>query len=81
MRISAVADDTALAAIQRLAAEAQTSNSRAHVLADRFAGWLFYIANAAAAITFVAWSLTGNVNQKVTNTVTCWRSPAPTPSP
>ena len=48
VRVTAVGDDTALAGIQRLVAEAQTSNSRAQVLADRFAAWLFYIATASA---------------------------------
>ena len=56
VRVTAVGDDTALAGIQRLVAEAQASNSRAQVLADRFAAWLFYIATAAAVVTFVAWS-------------------------
>ena len=70
VRVTAVGDDTALAGIQRLVAEAQASNSRAQVLADRFAKWLFYIATAAAIITFVAWSLTGNTKQAVTSTVT-----------
>ena len=70
VRVTAVGDDTALAGIQRLVAEAQMSNSRAQVLADRFAKWLFYIATAAAAITFVAWALTGDMNQAVTSTVT-----------
>src|SRR6187399_1335177 len=56
VRVSAVGDNTALAGIQRLVADAQASNSRAQVLADRFAGWLFYIATAAAVITFIAWS-------------------------
>ena len=70
VRISAVGDDTALAGIQRLVAEAQASNSRAQVLADRFAKWLFYIATAAAVMTFVAWSIAGNAKQAVTSTVT-----------
>ena len=70
VRISAVGDDTALAGIQRLVAEAQASSSRAQVLADRFAKWLFYIATAAAAITFVVWSIAGNPSQAVTSTVT-----------
>jgi Cu2+-exporting ATPase len=70
VRVTAVGDDTALAGIQRLVAEAQASNSRAQVLADRFAKWLFYIATAAAIITFVAWSLTGDSNQAVTSAVT-----------
>ncbi|HVE19031.1 MAG TPA: copper-translocating P-type ATPase, partial [Ilumatobacteraceae bacterium] len=70
VRVTAVGDDTALAGIQRLVAEAQASNSRAQDLADRFAKWLFYIATAAAIITFVAWSLTGNASQAVTSAVT-----------
>jgi Cu2+-exporting ATPase len=68
--VSAVGDNTALAGIQRLVAEAQASNSRAQVLADRFAKWLFYIATAAAVITFVAWSLAGDADQAITSSVT-----------
>ncbi|MBI4932750.1 MAG: copper-translocating P-type ATPase [Actinobacteria bacterium] len=70
VRISAVGDNTALAGIQRLVAEAQASNSRAQVLADRFAKWLFYIATAAAVITFIAWSIAGDADQAITSTVT-----------
>ena len=50
---TAVGDDTALAGIQRLVADAQASDSRAQALADRFAALLFYVAVAAAIITFV----------------------------
>lgn len=70
VRVSAVGDNTALAGIQRLVAEAQASNSRAQVLADRFAKWLFYIATAASAITFVAWSIAGDADQAVSSAVT-----------
>jgi Cu2+-exporting ATPase len=70
IRISAVGDNTALAGIQRLVAEAQASNSRAQVLADRFAKWLFYIATGAAVITFIAWSIAGDTDQAITSTVT-----------
>ena len=70
VRVTAVGDDTALAGIQRLVAEAQQSNSRAQVLADRFAGWLFYVATGSAIVTFVAWTLAGNSRQAVTSTVT-----------
>ena len=44
VRVDAVGDDTALAGIQRLVAEAQASRSRAQVLADRAAALLFYVA-------------------------------------
>ena len=47
MRVDAVGDDTALAGIQRLVAEAQSSQSRAQALADRFAALLFYVATGA----------------------------------
>src|SRR4029078_713142 len=70
VRVTAVGENTALAGIQRLVAEAQASNSRAQVLADRFAGWLFYIATAAAAITLVVWSMAGDAERAVTSTVT-----------
>ncbi|MFC0626340.1 heavy metal translocating P-type ATPase [Kribbella deserti] len=70
IRIAAVGEDTALAGIQRLVAEAQQSSGRAQVLADRFAAMLFYIATAAALITFIAWWAFGNLNESVVRTVT-----------
>jgi Cu2+-exporting ATPase len=70
VRVEAIGDDTALAGIQRLVAQAQQSSSRAQVLADRFAAWLFYIATAAALITFIAWWLAGNLAESVVRAVT-----------
>src|SRR5918994_2801548 len=70
VRIAAVGEDTALAGIQRLVAEAQASSSRAQVLADRFAALLFYIATAAGLITFLAWWGLGQVDNAVVRTVT-----------
>jgi Cu2+-exporting ATPase len=70
VRIDAVGEDTALAGIQRLVAEAQASSSRAQVLADRFAALLFYIATAAGLVTFVAWWGLGQVDNAVVRTVT-----------
>jgi Cu2+-exporting ATPase len=69
VRISAVGDDTALAGIQRLVAQAQESRSRAQVLADRAAALLFYVAVAAAVITVVAWLVVGQPDQAVVRTV------------
>ncbi|WP_349292049.1 copper-translocating P-type ATPase [Halobacterium wangiae] len=57
VRITAVGEDSALAGIMRLVEEAQRSKSRTQVLADRAAGWLFYVAVAAAVVTAVAWTL------------------------
>jgi Cu2+-exporting ATPase len=69
VRISAVGDDTALAGIQRLVAQAQASRSRAQVLADRAAALLFYVALAAAVITLVAWLIVDQPDQAVVRTV------------
>ncbi len=70
VEITAVGDDTALAGIQRLVAEAQASSSRAQALADRAAAFLFYFASIAGLITFVVWTLLGELDQAVTRTVT-----------
>ncbi|HEX2774631.1 MAG TPA: heavy metal translocating P-type ATPase [Micromonosporaceae bacterium] len=70
VRVEAVGDDTALAGIQRLVAQAQQSSGRAQVLADRFAAWLFYIATATAALTAMVWSLLGDSDEAVVRTVT-----------
>jgi Cu2+-exporting ATPase len=68
--VTAVGDDTALAGIQRLVADAQASKSRAQALADRFAALLFYVAASAGVITFLAWTISGDVNEAVVRTVT-----------
>ncbi|MFG2881457.1 copper-translocating P-type ATPase [Streptomyces sp. NPDC048297] len=70
VRVEAVGEDTALAGISRLVEEAQKSRGRAQVLADRFAGALFYVATGTALVTFVAWWLTGDVREAVVRTVT-----------
>jgi len=70
IRVEAVGEETALAGIQRLVAEAQASRSRAQALADRFAALLFYVAAGAGVITFAAWALTGDVDEAVVRTVT-----------
>jgi P-type Cu2+ transporter len=69
VRVTAVGEDTALAGIQRLVAQAQESRSRAQVLADRAAAWLFYVAVAAAVVTVVAWLIVGQPDQAVVRTV------------
>jgi Cu2+-exporting ATPase len=69
VRVSAVGDDTALAGIHRLVAQAQESRSRAQVLADRAAALLFYVAVAAAVITLGAWLIVDQPDQAVVRTV------------
>ena len=57
VRVTATGEETALAGIMRLVEEARESESRTQALADRAAGWLFYVAVASAAVTAVAWLL------------------------
>ncbi|WP_425844538.1 heavy metal translocating P-type ATPase [Agrococcus sp. TSP3-2-1] len=70
VEVTATGDDTALAGIQRLVTEAQNSTSRAQRLADTAAGWLFWFAIAAAAITAFVWSVVGLPDAAVIRTIT-----------
>ncbi len=70
VRVDAVGDDTALAGIQRLVAEAQASRSRAQALADRFAALLFYFAAGSAVITVLVWLAVGDVSDAIEHAVT-----------
>jgi Cu2+-exporting ATPase len=70
VRIEAVGQDTALAGIQRLVADAQESRSRAQALADRAAALLFYVAAVSGAVTLLVWSLLGQTDDALTRTVT-----------
>ncbi|MCB0079922.1 MAG: heavy metal translocating P-type ATPase, partial [Caldilineaceae bacterium] len=57
LRITATGDETALAGIMRLVEEAQQSKSNTQILADRAAGWLFYVALAVAVLTAIGWTI------------------------
>jgi Cu2+-exporting ATPase len=57
VRVSRIGDETALAGIMRLVAEAQASRTRAQALADRAASWLTLVAIGAAALALLGWSL------------------------
>ena len=71
LRVTRTGDATTLSQIQRLVAEAQTSRSRFRNLADRAAGWLFYVALGAGVLTFVIWMLAAqDLQQAITRTVT-----------
>ena len=70
VRVTAVGDDTALAGIQRLVTEAQNSSSHAQRIADTAAGWLFWFALGAGALTALIWSLVGNPDFAVITTIT-----------
>ena len=57
IEVTATGDETALSGIMNLVEEAQKSESRSQKLADRAAGWLFYIALGSGLVTGVAWTL------------------------
>jgi Cu2+-exporting ATPase len=57
VRVTATGEETALAGIMRLVEEAQQSKSETQLLADKAAGWLFYIAVGVAVVTAIAWTV------------------------
>jgi P-type Cu2+ transporter len=70
VRVSAVGDHTVLSGIMRMVAEAQASQSRAQVLADRAAALLFYVALAVGIVTLVTWSALGDPEGALVRTAT-----------
>jgi len=70
VEVTAIGEDTALAGIQKLVADAQASTSRAQRIADTAAAWLFWFALGYAAITAVVWSLLGLPDMAVVRTIT-----------
>ena len=69
VRVTATGSETALAGIMRLVEQAQQSKSKTQVLADKAAGWLFYIALASAIVTAIAWTIADTFNIEVLNRV------------
>ncbi|MBL8099263.1 MAG: copper-translocating P-type ATPase [Anaerolineales bacterium] len=57
VRVSAIGEHTALAGIMRLVRDAQQSKSNTQILADKAAGWLFYLAIGIAALTAILWTI------------------------
>jgi Cu2+-exporting ATPase len=70
VEVGALGEDTALAGIQRMVAQAQSSKSRTQVLADKAAALLFYIAVIAASITALVWAVVGQPDAAVVRSVT-----------
>jgi Cu2+-exporting ATPase len=56
VKITATGDETALSGIMKLVDEAQEDKTETQLLADKAAGWLFYIALGSALITGMAWT-------------------------
>ncbi len=70
VRIDAIGEDTAIAGIQRLVADAQSSQSKVQALADRAAAALFYLAVGAAVATLLIWMAVGDGSEGLIRTVT-----------
>ena len=70
VEVTATGEDTALAGIRRLVADAQSSSSRAQRLADKAAALLFWFALGAAVITAIVWTLLGRPDDAVVRTIT-----------
>ena len=65
VEVTATGEKTALAGIMRLVEQAQQSKSSTQILADKAAGWLFYVALGVAAITAIAWTIAVGFNVEV----------------
>ena len=65
IKVTATGDETALAGIMRLVDQAQKSKSQTQLLADRAAGWLFYVALSVAALTTIVWVIAVGFNVEV----------------
>lgn len=65
VKVTAIGDETALAGIMRLVDQAQQSKSQTQILADKAAGWLFYIALGVSALTAIIWIIAVGFNVEV----------------
>ena len=70
VEITETGDQSFISQVQTLILEAQNQPSRAEDMAQKVAGWLFYIALAAAVMAFVTWLVLGDLPTAVTFTVT-----------
>lgn len=70
VQVAAVGEDTTLAGIMRLVEEAQQSKSQTQILADKAAGWLFYIALGVAVVTAIVWLIAIGWEITILNRVT-----------
>lgn len=70
VKITKIGEDTALAGIMRLVAEAQSSKSNVQVLADKAAFYLTFIAIATSVATFIFWLIAKDANFALERSVT-----------
>ncbi len=70
VKVTKLGQDTALAGIMRLVAEAQSSKSNVQVLADKAAFYLTIIAIATSIVTFIYWLIAKDANFALERSVT-----------
>lgn len=70
VKVERLGDETYLAQVIKTVQDAQAQKSRTQGLADRAAGWLFYIAVGAGVITFIYWIIQGDINFALERMVT-----------
>ncbi len=69
-KIEKTGEETYLSQVIKLVRQAQESRSRTQDLANRAAAFLFYVAVAVGAITFIVWFFLGSTQFALTRTVT-----------
>lgn len=70
VKVTKLGQDTALAGIMRLVAEAQSSKSNVQVLADKAAFYLTIIAIATSIVTFIFWLIAKDAGYALERSVT-----------
>jgi P-type Cu2+ transporter len=70
VRVTAIGEQTALSGIMRLVADAQVSQSRAQLVADRAAALLFFVALGAGLLTLAVWLAIGRPEEALIRTAT-----------
>lgn len=70
VEVKETGDKSFISQVQTLIRQAQDQPSRAENIAQKVAGWLFYIAVAVAGVAFVVWLLAADIENAVIFTVT-----------
>ena len=70
IKVNETGDQSFISQVQTLISQAQSQPSRAENIAQKVAGWLFYIAVIAALIAFVVWTLIADIPTAVKFAIT-----------
>ena len=70
IKVLETGDQSFISQVQDLISQAQSQPSRAENIAQKVAGWLFYIAVTAALIAFVVWTLIADIPMAVKFAIT-----------